>query len=156
MYGTYGVGLTSILWIGLIYNLLYLNKQNKIISLLLIIIVTIPIFNLLLNGGLYLNGKVFIPFLPLFLFLIASMIKDIKFNKKSFLFFDLVVLVSILFIKINDRILYFIIETTITIILLLIFQKKQRYFYLVPIVVISFIISYNNNIRDDLVSINEY
>lgn len=156
MYGTYGVGLTSILWIGLIYNLLYLNKENKIISLLLTIIISLPIFNLLLNGGLYFNGKIFIPFLPLFLFLIASMIKDIRLNKKSLVWLIFGLLIAFLLIQYNKRELYFIIEMFITIILLFIFQKKHKYLYLFPIVVASFIISYNNNINDNLVSINDY
>lgn len=156
MYGTYGVGLTSILWIGLIYNLLYLNKENKIISLLLTIIISLPIFNLLLNGGLYFNGKIFIPFLPLFLFLIASMIKDIRLNKKSLVWLIFGLLIAFLLIQYNKRELYFIIDMFITIILLFIFQKKHKYLYLFPIVVVSFIISYNNNINDNLVSINDY
>lgn len=156
MYGTYSVGLTSILWISLVYSFIYLKKEYKIISLMLAIITIIPIFNLLLNGGLYINGKVFVPLMPLFLFLIASMIKDIKNSEKSLKWLVLGLILSVIFIKKNSRELYFFIEIIITLITLFLFRKKKKYYYFIPILIISFIVSYNNNINDDLVSISDY
>lgn len=156
MYGTYGVGLTSILLVGLVYSIIYLKKAYKIMSILLSIISIIPIFNLLLNGGLYLNGKVLIPFIPLFLFLIASTIKDIKTSEKSLKWLILGLIVFILFIELNNREIYFILELVITLILLYCFKKKNKYYYLVPIVIASFIISFDNSVNDDLVSIDDY
>lgn len=159
MYGTYGIGLTSILWISLIYNIIYLKKENKITSILLALITILPIINLLLNGFLYLNGKVLMPFIPLFLLLIASMIKDIDLSKKSFKSLYIgIIIATIIFIqvKFNNRYLFFIIESILTIILLNFYKKYKKNYYLVPIIIISFIICVTNNISDDLIDIDIY
>lgn len=156
IYGTYGIGLTSILWISLVYSLIYLKKEYKIMSILLAVVSIIPIFNFILNGGLYLNGKVLIPFMPLFLFLIASMIKDIKTSNKSLKWLVLGLIVSILFINLNNKSIYFIIEVFIILILLLLFKRKKKYYYFIPIIIVSFIISLNKSIDDNLVTIDDY
>lgn len=157
MYGTYGVGLTSILWIAFIYNIIYLPKNNRIISLFTLIIISIPIFNYLLNGNLYLNGKVWIPFLPLFIFFIASMIKDIKNRKICFKWLLLYFLGSaFLLFEFSDRKNLFLIEGTLTIYLLYLYQKNSKYRYLLPIIAISVFISTTNHFHDDLITIEEY
>lgn len=157
MYGTYGVGLTSILWISLIYNFIYLPKSNRIISLFTFFIISIPLFNYMLNGNLYLNGKVWIPFLPLFLLMIASMIKDIKTHRIHFKWLFLVALGSaFLLFKFTDRKIFFITEGIFTIYLLYLYQKKVKYRYLIPIILLSIFVSTVNNLQDDLVTIKEF
>lgn len=157
MYGTYGVGLVSILWISLIYNILFLPKHYRIICIITSIIISLPIFNYLLNGGLYLNGKVFIPFLPLFGFFIASTIKDIKNNKTNWKWLFIAVIgISLILIKMGNRKTFFLIETFTTLYLLYKYHQKQKYRYLIPIVIISIFISTINNIKDDLVTIPDY
>lgn len=157
MYGTYGVGLTAILWTSLIYNLVYLPKEYRIMSILTLLVIAFPIFNYLLNGNLYLNGKVFIPFLPLFLFMIASMIKDIKTHKISFKWLFLLVLgSSLILLSFSDRKPLFMIESFLLIYLLYFYQKKKKYYYLIPIVIISIFVCTTNNFHDNLVTISEY
>lgn len=157
MYGTYGIGLTAILWVAFIYNIIYLPRNNRIISLLTLIIISIPLFNYLLNGYLYLNGKVWIPFLPLFLFFIASMIKDIKTHQIRFKWLFLFVLgSSFLLFKFTDKKIFFLLEGILTIYLLYLYQKKSKYRYLVPIIVISIFISTTNHFQDDLVTIEDF
>lgn len=157
MYGTYGVGLTSILWIAFIYNIIYLPKSNRIISLFTLIIISIPLFNYLLNGNLYLNGKVWIPFLPLFLFFIASMIKDIKDHKIRFKWLLLYFLGSaFLLFEFSDRKNLFLIEGILTIYLLYLYQKNSKYRYLIPIIVVSVFVSTTNHFQDNLVTIEDF
>lgn len=159
MYGTYGVGLTSILWISLIYNILYLPKEYRTISIFTTIIIGIPIFNYLLNGSLYLNGKVFIPFLPLFCFFIAATIKDIKTHQIRWKWlFIAVISTALLLMKFNKQeiYLYFLIEIIITLYLLYKYQKKTKYRYLVPIIIMSTLVAINNHNQDDLVTIEDY
>lgn len=157
MYGTYGVGLTAILWVSLIYNIIYLPRNNRVISSLIMILISFPIFNHLLNGNLYLNGKVWIPFLPLFLFLIASMIKDIRHHKFSWIWLFLGVSGSaLLLMGFHDIKIYFIMEVIITIFLLFLYQRTKKYRYLIPIIIASVFISTINHQQDSLVTINEY
>ncbi len=159
MYGTYGIGLTSILWIGLIYSIFFQKKEIKVPAILFGILITFPIFNYLLNGGLYFNGKVFIPFLPLILFFIAKTIKSIQNDKKSWKWLFIAVLttsfVFLGFIK-NERYLYFYLELSISLILLFFYQKKKKNYYLYPIFISACIIAMINHFGEDFVTISDY
>lgn len=157
MYGTYGIGLTAIFWLSIIYHIVVSKKEYKVVSILLLILFSFPIFNFILNGRLYLNGKVFIPLLPLGAFLIASMINSTNFSKNMVLKVLLGLIISIFLITSNGyRTYYFYIELMITFFLLLCYQKKKKILILLPILIASFITCYYNNINDDLVSITDY
>jgi uncharacterized membrane protein YfhO len=156
MYGTYGVGLTSILWISLIYNLFYGKKENKVIAIFLTIITCIPIFSLILNGGLYQNGKCFIPLIPLYLLLIGEMINNLK-EKKLSLYILIPLILSFIILKISTKYqIYIIIDFLITFICLYIFSKNHKLNTLIFICIISFITFINTNKSDTLISIDEY
>lgn len=129
--GTYAIGLSIIGFIALIY-LFYTKKRHNVVGATLIsIVLFIPIFRYLLNGGLYLREKCFIPFLPLIAYFIAYFLKDL-FNKK---------------IDIN----HFIIYTTIICGLLYYFNQKQ-YCYLFLIGFIILLLIYKKNRKDWLIN----
>lgn len=159
MYGTYGIGLTSIIWISLIFCLIYLKKEYKISVILFSILITLPIFNYLLNGGLYLNGKVFIPLLPLCCLFISSMIKHLKDNKISFKWLIISVLVSLIVLvgfKYNIRVIYMYIEIFLMLIILYLFNIKKKYYFLIPILLVASLITIGNSRQDSLVTNKEY
>lgn len=159
MYGTYGIGLTAIAWIGFIYSIFFTKKELRIPTILLGVILTFPIFNYLLNGRLYLNGKVFIPFLPLFLFFIAKTVKSMKEEKKSWKWIIFIVYAcAIIFLGIEktERYLYFYLELTISFILLYFYQKKKKEYYLIPIVLSACIIAISNHLVDDFVTRSDF
>ena len=65
-YSPYGLGLTALSLCSLIGNLAEKETwKKKIIPAGLLLILFVPAFGYLLNGGLYVKDKVFIPFLPL-------------------------------------------------------------------------------------------
>lgn len=65
-YSPYGLGLTALSLCSLMGNLAEKETwKKKIISAGLLLILFVPVFGYLLNGGLYVKDKVFIPFLPL-------------------------------------------------------------------------------------------
>lgn len=65
-YSPYGLGLTALSLCSLIGNLTEKETwKKKIIPAGLLMILFVPAFGYLLNGGLYVKDKVFIPFLPL-------------------------------------------------------------------------------------------
>ena len=78
---SYAIGLSSFGFITLLYLFFTKKRNNIIIAIILSIILFIPIFRYLLNGCLYIREKCFIPLLPLFVYFMSLMIKDI-FNKK--------------------------------------------------------------------------
>lgn len=74
-YTPYTIGLSLISLISLLYFALKGKKETKFLSLTILIIITFPIFNYLLNGLLYINAKSLIPFSPLILILTANFLK---------------------------------------------------------------------------------
>ena len=71
VYSIYGIGLTTLVVTVLITGLFYKKIYEKILTYGCIIVLVVPVFAYLLNGGLYIRNKVFIPFLPLLCYLIA-------------------------------------------------------------------------------------
>ena len=74
-YQSYGVGLTTLLLTVLLTGLFYRKWQERLLSQISLVLLVIPAFAWILNGGLYIRGKVWIPFLPLFCYMIAIYIK---------------------------------------------------------------------------------
>ena len=60
-----------------------IDKRTRLLALVIIIIITFPIFNYILNGTLYENPKSLIPFLPLLLYLVAISISSLDNHKKK-------------------------------------------------------------------------
>ncbi len=159
MYGTYGIGLTAILWISFIYQILFMKKEYKITTIILGIMISFPIINLILNGGLYQDGKVFIPLMPFFLFLIANTIKDItdiKISWKRFIFIVLSSSIMLLKIHLEPRYLFYYLELIVTLYLLWLYQRKKKLYYLIPIIISAFMITMINHYNDHLISMNDY
>lgn len=88
MYSAYGIGLTCISVIALIYMTFWAkNKRVSMISIALIVIATIPIFKYLLNGTLYTRTKALIPFLPIVILIVLLFAKQIVKEKINKVFF---------------------------------------------------------------------
>ena len=92
LYSPYGIGLTSLIIIVLVASIFYKKLNEKILAYGILVVLVMPVFSYILNGGLYIRNKVFIPFLPILLFQIAYFIKSIQEKKLS----DKVVAVSII------------------------------------------------------------
>lgn len=83
VYSFYGIGLTTLVITVLITGLLYKKLYERILTYGCVIVLVIPVFAYLLNGGLYIRDKVFIPFLPLVCYLIAVYLEKCKNDKIS-------------------------------------------------------------------------
>lgn len=155
-YDGYGMGLTSILWISLIFGIIKGKGNIKSVSFIIILLLTVPYFNYLLNGFLYLNGKVFIPFIPICTFLIANTfnsIRDIKFSIRDWKILGIICIISS-FILANckiGKVLLFDLEMIGTIILLYFYNTKKKDYFLYPILIILIIICCNSNVSDSLI-----
>lgn len=80
LYKSYGLGLTFIGIVSLI-NFFKLKKENIFLGITLSLLVLFNIFNYVLNGTMYIDAKTLIPFLPLYIFTVATFIEDV-FNKE--------------------------------------------------------------------------
>ncbi len=77
-YNPYGIGLTTLLVTALLASLTYKKCHERILSYGCVLILTLPLFSWLLNGGLYIRDKSLIPFLPLLCYLIAYFLQKME------------------------------------------------------------------------------
>jgi hypothetical protein len=101
----HALGLTAAWLLFLLVLLFYKNKAWQITSLIWLIIVTFPIFDYLINGGLYIWSKCFVPMLPLLILLTAGSLCVIRrffmsselviYKKTALVFLSCVLIISI-------------------------------------------------------------
>ena len=82
LYSSYSMGLTFICLIATVYMLFKGKRANKFLSIILLLISIFPIFSFVLNGLLYVNAKVLIPFIPLVLINVGDFFNKVFKNKK--------------------------------------------------------------------------
>ncbi len=70
-YSPYGIGMVSLAVTALTALLFGRKWHERILALSCGIVLTVPVFAFLLNGGLYVRDKVMIPFLPLLCYILA-------------------------------------------------------------------------------------
>ena len=155
--GTYAIGLSLIGFIALIYLFYTKKRHNIVIGIISSIILFIPIFRYLLNGGLYLREKCFIPFLPLIAYFIAIFLKDLfnqKFNIKSFTIYLIIICAPLYYFN-QAQYCYLILLGFI--IILLIYQKYNKSWIINGYLIITALaICIGENLSEDIVNINEY
>ncbi|MGN1275732.1 MAG: YfhO family protein, partial [Floccifex sp.] len=84
LYDPYGLGTTSLTF-GVLFSILcFGKKEERILVWICMALFCVPLFSYALNGGLYIRNKVWIPFLPLLYFLVASYFNEEK-KTNSFL-----------------------------------------------------------------------
>ena len=103
VYAPYGIGLTTLVITVLISGLAYRKRNERWLHIGCIIILSVPLFAWLLNGGLYVRDKVMIPFLPLLCYLIAKYMEKQRKGEIPFLAGLLPFLFTILLIGIKKE-----------------------------------------------------
>lgn len=155
--GTYTIGFAIIGLISLLYLFYTKKKNNIILGTILLIILLLPIFRYALNGGLYLREKCFIPFIPLFGFLISNFLKDLyddKININKFLIFTSII---IIFLYLINKFNYFYYYYFIFLIIILIYKKyKNKIIPSILLVLLALTISVVSNLTEEYVSYDMY
>ena len=77
LYSHYSLGLSSIFIFSLAHFLIKKDKHTRFLTIVFLLITFLPIIGYMLNGLMYINGKVFIPFIPLGVLLIALFLIDL-------------------------------------------------------------------------------
>ena len=163
LYSSYSIGVSAILIISLVYGILVKKRKIKVISIIFSVLLVFPIFDYVFNGGMYLNGKVFIPLLPLAIFLIAYFLKYFLFDKKLIkysIIVSLVIAVINLFIFIYKKeslCLLFFFDMIFVVIFILVSRKtKRKEFLYVYLVVVSLAMVLPTNFADSFVTKDFY
>lgn len=83
VYQPYGIGLTTFVITVLLAGLVYKKQSEKYLHFACGLILVLPIFSYLLNGGLYIRDKAFIPLLPMLCYLIAMYLEKCRCRELS-------------------------------------------------------------------------
>lgn len=160
MYKSYSIGLSSIFIISLIENIISNKKNLRILSIIISILIIFPIFNYLLNGFMYVDGKSFIPLIPICIYLIANTInrilkKEIDIKKLtiiSLIVFAIIVLTNLKF----QYLAFFIIDYIVIIGSIIIYKKiNKNYVIIISIILLSMGYCIAINTNDKLVTKEE-
>ena len=155
--GTYTFGFSMLGFISLLYLFYTKKRENLVIAILCSILFFFPIFRFILNGGLYLREKCFIPFMPLIGLFITIFINDLfsnKINIKNLLKYILIITVPLyLFNKMSISYIYLIF-----IVGLLIYYDKTKNIKMTSyaLIIVAFFICLVSNLIEDYVSLSDY
>lgn len=78
LYTPYGIGMTTLMITVLIAGITCRRLQESLLAWGCVVLFCIPAFSWLLNGGLYIRDKAWIPFLPLICYLTADYVQKLK------------------------------------------------------------------------------
>lgn len=155
MYNAYGVGLTSISLLALITLFFDKKRENRFLLICLSSLIIFPIINYLLNGTMYIDAKVLIPFLPLYTLVISYMFDKIstkKIDLRKLVIASLAVL-FLIYVGKSSYGNYFYIDFIFSLILIIIATKTNtKYLFKVLTIVLLVVYSCAGNSKDTLVS----
>ena len=155
--GTYAIGLSLIGFVALIYLFYSKKKSNIIAASCSSLVLFIPIFRYLLNGGLYLREKCFIPFLPLISYYIAIFLKDVFEKKVKLRYFVVVMAVILGLLYYFNRLEYCYLIILGFLLILILYQKfSKRILVTSYLVIASLIICVSENLAEDYITREEY
>ena len=162
LYGSYSMGLTAVFIIAMVNAVLSKEKPYKFLGYIFLLFLIFPVLSYVLNGFMYLNGKVFIPFIPLGVVLIIKLINDVK--NKNIRIIPIVLIV--LFISIlgcfGMKLFYvYIIDIILTLFALFMLYKRDNLKVLFGVVIVVcsftlFIVNSNDKLADREILDNQY
>ena len=149
LYNPYGVGLTLISIVAIIYSLISKDLKYKFLSIILFLIMLFPIFNYILNALMYIDAKILIPFLPLIILVIANFFSKLTKNlisDKELIFIMLITAISII-----NSTMYIYIDLIVLSIVFFLYKKFKKDFILNTIMFLVISICLIFSLNDPLV-----
>lgn len=149
LYSPYGIGLTVIVIVAIIYSLISKDLKYKFLSIILFVILLFPVFNYILNATMYIDAKILIPFLPLLILVIAKFLNDLTDELVSIKMLVFILLITFLCIFNFD--IYIYVDLLVLSIILLLFKKFNKKYILHFIMLISIVMAIIFSLNDPLV-----
>lgn len=156
LYGSYALGLSSISIISIAYSILRKDKASKFLGIVLMILLTFPLFRYILNGGLYIRSKVLIPFIPIIILCLGNLLNDLFQDKLELKKIFIIVMVLAILGLFNFNLAYYL-DLLGTIVVLFVYYKfKKQYIIIIPLIILSFITIITANLDENYVTADEY
>ena len=161
LYGNYTMGLTAIFIIAII-GVIFVKKVKKsdlFLAISTILLTICPFVTYLLNGALYIRGKVLIPFILIYLVVLGKFIYYFFQKKVDFKILVIcnAILSVVMFILKYKYIYYYVLDLLLCFIFLCLgFRFIKKYIIYIPTIVIIFFITIGINTRENYVSIDYY
>lgn len=76
VYNANGLGLNSLIFVVFFSGVFSKHVKNRVLNIGLVLVLCIPFFGYLLNGGLYGKNKVFIPFIPIVIYAMVAYLRE--------------------------------------------------------------------------------
>ena len=159
LYSSYSLGISTIAIFSLVDNI-FRKKEDKFLSICLIITLIFPIVLYIMNGFLYVEAKVLIVFLPAYMVLIGNTLSNTindKINIKKIIYLSIFVVCLFLLFKRFYYIIELLVEFALMLICVYLLNKKKTYkcFYLLLFpVLVGMSINFNSGdkfVRKDIV-----
>lgn len=161
LYSSYALGLTSILFVGVFEKMINREKQDMFLAIIVLICFLFPVVCYILNGTMYINGKVFIPFLPFIVMGVGKSINNIIYNRQNvfkiiigFSILLLVLVVDYFVIKDNFMLLYLLDFGLVLGGLLLFYKFNNKKIMYITIIFTTLTVCLSVNLSDNLVNKN--
>lgn len=126
----YSWGITMIYIITIIWEIINKKKGFYFLAIISSLYILIPLCSYVLNGFMYIDGKCFIPFLPLMILQISEFFKNVenqKVNYHKLISITILVSIFLIFIAITSYSLPLIIlDSTLMLISLYLLTKKKK------------------------------
>ena len=131
------------------------KRESRFLFISLISLIVFPFINYLLNGAMYIDAKVLIPFMPLYVYVVTLMFKkvyDKKIDVKKLLIASVMTL-FLIYVGESNYVNYFYLDFIITLIVIILSIKVEtKYLLKVFTIVVLFIYSCGANNKDTLVN----
>ena len=153
LYDSYGLGLTAIIFPAIIC-FFKKKKENIFLGIVLSLFIIFPIFNWILNGTMYIDAKSLIPFLALYIYVIADFVESIiNHDKINFKLLIPLLLVIVLISYLNDhRLIIVVADLLILFVGMILYNKfNKKALLIIPLIISTFVASYAINASDNLV-----
>lgn len=156
LYGSYALGLFSISIISIAYFILRKDKASKFLGIILLILISFPIFRYLLNGGLYIRSKILIPFIPLIILILGYFLYDLFTKKVEFKRIFVVIIILAILGLFDFNLVYYLDLLGTTLFLYLYYKFKKEYIITIPIIILSLLTLIISNLDEEYITNSEY
>lgn len=157
LYRTYAVGVTGISLFALLGFPFRKKKADWFLTVALLLIITLPVFQFLLNGGLYLRAKVLIPFVPLFIYIVPVFLERLTKGELNVRRYAMVLVVAALVLMYFGIHRGYLLETGAFLLCLFLLRKYHVVFpiYLLTLGVACSVM-FGNNLGEDFATKKMY